>query len=125
MVGGPAALLERVLNAHATTGVVTPGRSLGTVGAITLLSLSAIILLPRQFHVTVVENKNESEIRRAAWLFPAYLVLINLFVVPVAIAGMLTFSSGTIDSDIYLLALPLSSGSEFLAPVPSILCLPP
>ena len=57
----------------------------------TLLSLFAILLLPRQFHVAVVENNNEGEIRRAAWLFPLYLVLINLFVVPIAIAGLLTF----------------------------------
>ena len=55
----------------------------------TLLSLFAIVLLPRQFHVTVVENNNEDEIRRAAWLFPLYLVLINLFVVPIALAGLL------------------------------------
>jgi len=56
----------------------------------TLLSLFAIILLPRQFHVTVVENNNEAEIKRASWLFPLYLVLINLFVVPIALAGLLT-----------------------------------
>ena len=57
----------------------------------TLLSFFAIILLPRQFHVTVVENHDEAEVRRAAWMFPIYLVLINLFVVPIAIAGLLTF----------------------------------
>ena len=115
MFEGPVALFAKALQRPDTTAVLTTGTSLGTMGAITLLSLSAIILLPRQFHVTVVENKNESEIRGAAWLFPAYLVLINLFVVPVAIAGMLTFSPGTIDSDMYVLALPISAGSEFLA----------
>jgi len=112
---GPVALFAKALQRPDTTAVLTTGTSLGTMGAITLLSLSAIILLPRQFHVTVVENKNESEIRGAAWLFPVYLVLINLFVVPVAIAGMLTFSPGTVDSDMYVLALPISAGSEFLA----------
>jgi Na+/proline symporter/signal transduction histidine kinase/ActR/RegA family two-component response regulator len=115
MFEGPVALFAKALQRPDTTAVLTTGTSLGTMGAITLLSLSAIILLPRQFHVTVVENKNESEIRRAAWLFPVYLVLINLFVMPVAIAGMLTFSPGTIDSDMYVLALPISAGSEFLA----------
>ena len=59
--------------------------------AMTMLSFFAIVLLPRQFHVTVVENHQESEIRRAAWLFPLYLVLINLFVMPIALAGLLTF----------------------------------
>ena len=115
MFDGPVALFAKALERPDTTAVLTTGTSLGTMGAITLLSLSAIILLPRQFHVTVVENKNESEIRGAAWLFPAYLVLINLFVMPVAIAGMLTFSPGTVDSDMYVLALPISAGSEFLA----------
>ena len=66
-------------------------RAFDTLIATTLLSFFAIILLPRQFHVAVVENHNEGEIKRAAWLFPLYLVLINLFVVPIALAGLLTF----------------------------------
>ena len=74
----------------------------------------AIILLPRQFHVAVVENNNEGEIKRAAWLFPLYLVLINLFVVPIALAGLLTFPAGTVDSDMFVLALPLQTGSNIL-----------
>src|SRR5579871_1381053 len=115
MFDGPAALVAKALERPDTTAILTGSTSVGTMAAMTLLSLSAIILLPRQFHVTVVENNNESEIRRAAWLFPTYLVLINLFVVPVAIAGMLTFAPGSVDSDMYVLALPISAGSEFLA----------
>src|SRR5215813_7583859 len=115
MFDGPVALFAEALERPDTTAVLTAGTSFGTMGAMTLLSLAAIILLPRQFHVTVVENKNESEIRRASLLFPVYLFLINLFVVPVAIAGMLTFSPGTVDSDMYVLALPISAGAEVLA----------
>jgi Na+/proline symporter/signal transduction histidine kinase/CheY-like chemotaxis protein len=114
MFDGPVALFTKALERPDTAAVLTTGTSFGTMGAMTLLSLCAIILLPRQFHVAVVENKNESEIRRAAWLFPVYLLLINLFVMPVAVAGMLTFAPGTIDSDMYVLALPISAGSEFL-----------
>ena len=80
----------------------------------TLLSFFAIMLLPRQFHVTVVENHNEAEVRRAAWMFPVYLVLINLFVIPIAVAGMLKFGDGHVDSDMFVLALPLAGGSELL-----------
>jgi signal transduction histidine kinase len=69
--------------------------------------------LPRQFHVAVVENNNEGEIKRAVWLYPLYLVLINLFVVPIALAGLLTFPAGKIDSDMFVLALPLENGSIF------------
>jgi len=62
-----------------------------------------------------VENHSEAEIRRASWLFPIYLVLINLFVIPIAIAGLLTFAPESVDSDMFVLALPLSAGSEILA----------
>ena len=76
----------------------------------TLLSASAILLLPRQFHVTVVENVDKRDIRKAATLFPLYLVLINLFVVPLAIAGLTLFPDGAIDRDLTVLALPLERG---------------
>ena len=80
----------------------------------TVLSLFAILLLPRQFHVGVVENHSEAEIRRAAWLFPLYLVLINLFVVPIATAGLLSFPADA-DGDMFVLALPLKAHSEIFA----------
>jgi Na+/proline symporter/signal transduction histidine kinase/CheY-like chemotaxis protein len=115
MFPGPAALFSAALKHPGAAAVLTSGTSAGKMAAMTLLSVCSIILLPRQFYVAVVENKDESEIRRAAWLFPAYLVLINLFVMPVAIAGLLTFPPGMVDSDMYVLALPISAGSELLA----------
>ncbi|MDP2409376.1 MAG: hybrid sensor histidine kinase/response regulator [Pseudolabrys sp.] len=114
MFGGPGALFEAARNHTATAGVFSYESPLDTLLITTLLSFVAIILLPRQFHVAVVENNNEGEIKRAAWLFPLYLVLINLFVVPIALAGMMTFPAGTVDSDMYVLALPLHSGSSVL-----------
>jgi Na+/proline symporter/signal transduction histidine kinase len=81
----------------------------------TLLSAFAIVLLPRQFHVAVVENHSQRGIRTAAWLFPAYLVLINLFVAPLAIAGLAAFPDGSINRDLTVLALPLSAGAHGLA----------
>ncbi|HWJ99507.1 MAG TPA: hybrid sensor histidine kinase/response regulator [Xanthobacteraceae bacterium] len=93
----------------------TRGIDVGNWLTMTLLSFVCILLLPRQFHVSVVENHNPAEIRRAAWLFPLYLVLINLFVVPIAIAGLYTFEPGTIDGDMFVLALPLNSQSGALA----------
>ena len=83
--------------------------------ATTLLSACAILLLPRQFHVTIVENREARDVRTAAWLFPAYLVAINLFVAPLAIAGLATFADGAIDRDLTVLALPLSAGARGLA----------
>lgn len=80
----------------------------------TLLSGFAILLLPRQFHVTVVENREIRDVRAAAWVFPLYLVLINLFVVPLAIGGLALLPSGTIDRDLTVLALPLQAKSGML-----------
>jgi Na+/proline symporter/signal transduction histidine kinase len=84
-------------------------------GVTTLLSAFAIVLLPRQFHVTVVENHDQRGIRAAAWLFPTYLVLINLFVAPLAIAGLKVFPDGSINRDLTVLALPLNAGAHGVA----------
>ena len=89
-------------------------------GVTTLLSAFAIVLLPRQFHVAVVENHDQRDIRTAAWLFPVYLVLINLFVAPLAIAGLKMFPSGGIDRDLTVLALPLAAGARGVALVTMI-----
>src|SRR5262249_12874730 len=93
MVGGPAALLAQALDRPNTAAVLTRAPQLASFCAMTLLSLFAIVLLPRQFHVTVVENHSESEIRRASWLVPLYLVLINLVVLPMSRAALMTFSA--------------------------------
>ena len=115
MFDGPAALFARAIEHPQAGAILARAPNFGTFAVMTLLSLFAILLLPRQFHVAVVENNNEDEIRRAAWLFPLYLVLINLFVVPIAIAGLLTFTPDKVDSDMYVLALPLVAGSDVLA----------
>ena len=114
MFDGPGALLDAARQHPATAAMFAREPPFDTLVATTLLSFVAIILLPRQFHVAVVENNNEAEIKRARWLFPLYLVLINLFVVPIAIAGLLTFPPGSVDSDMFVLALPLQTGSNVL-----------
>ena len=73
-----------------------------------------MICLPRQFQVTVVENTSESQIRTASWLFPLYLLLITLFVVPIALAGLRLLPAGS-DPDLYVLTLPLSAEQDTLA----------
>ncbi|SOC46192.1 Na+/proline symporter [Rhizobium subbaraonis] len=78
-----------------------------------VLSAFAIVMLPRQFHVTVVENRTDGELRTAGLLFPLYLLAINLFVLPVAIGGLIAFQ-GLGDSDLYVLALPLAQGQPLL-----------
>src|SRR6204780_97904 len=115
MFHGPFALFARALDLPHPSAVLTRAPQLASFCAMTTLSLFAIVLLPRQFHVMVVENHSEAEIRRAAWLFPAYLVLINLFVLPIAVAGLMTFPAGRIDGDMFVVALPLAAHSEAIA----------
>jgi len=109
---GPFDLFAKAIARSDTAAVLTREPQIALLLSMTFLSACAIILLPRQFHVTVVENHNEDEIRLATWLFPLYLVLINLFVAPIAIAGMMTFPRGTVDGDMYVLALPLYANSS-------------
>ncbi len=111
IMGGIGPLLVRAAADAQIVDLFSRGFSGGTWMTITLLSATCIILLPRQFHVMVVENNTPEEVRRASWLFPLYLVLINLFVVPVAIAGLLIFGQGGTDADMYLLSVPLSQGA--------------
>ena len=112
MFDGPLALVSEAMQRPSTATIFSREPRIDTLIAMTLLSFVAFIMLPRQFHVAVVENNNEDEIKRAVWLYPVYLVLINLFVVPIALAGLLTFPAGKVDSDMFVLALPLQSGSS-------------
>ena len=83
--------------------------------ALTLLSMLSVIFLPRQFQMMVVENVAEAHLKRAAWVFPLYLLLINLFVLPIALGGLLHFGSGKMDADSFVLSLPLALGQPGLA----------
>ncbi|HEY7581792.1 MAG TPA: histidine kinase, partial [Acetobacteraceae bacterium] len=110
--GGIGPFLERAAANAEVQRLFASELNVGFWFTVTFLSFVCIVLLPRQFHVTVVENNSETEVRRAAWLFPVYLVLINLFVVPIAAAGLMTLSDGVVPADMYVLGLPIAVGSE-------------
>src|SRR5690606_10965821 len=74
----------------------------------------AMFILPHQFHIAVVECRDERDVRTARWQFPLYLLLIALPVLPLAHAGEALLGS-SVPSDLYVLALPLSQGAEGLA----------
>jgi Na+/proline symporter/nitrogen-specific signal transduction histidine kinase len=80
-----------------------------------LLSLLAFWFLPRQFHVGIVENVDERHLRTSAWLLPLYLLVINFFVLPIALAGRLAPATAGVSGDSYVLALPLAAGRTGLA----------
>jgi Na+/proline symporter/nitrogen-specific signal transduction histidine kinase len=83
--------------------------------AISLLAGLAVICLPRQFQMAVVENSDERHIKRAMWAFPLYLLAINLFVVPIAVAGVLQFRGAGVDADTFVLTLPMAFQQPGLA----------
>ena len=78
------------------------------------LSMMAIMFLPRQFHMAVVENYDTEHVRKAAWLFPLYLLLINIFVLPVALGGLLLGGSPH-NADTFVLSIPMEQGRNYLA----------
>ncbi len=114
LYGGPLDLVRAITEAPEVAAIFEQPVNYGNWMVMIILSSFAIMLLPRQFHVLVTENNSESEIRRAAWLFPIYLILINLFVVPIAAAGLLRFGQD-INPDTYVLALPIDAGHPWLA----------
>jgi len=115
MVGGIGSLVEAAAGTPRIAALFEGGLDGGRWITMTLLSTFAILLLPRQFHVAVVENAHRGDVRRAAWLFPAYLVAINLFVVPIAIAGLLLLTPGSADGDTFVLALPVLAQNPWIA----------
>ena len=83
--------------------------------ALTLLAMLSVIFLPRQFQIMVVENVDEKHLKRAAWVFPLYLLLINLFVLPIALGGLIYFGSAPVNAETFVLSLPLAHGQNMLA----------
>jgi Na+/proline symporter/signal transduction histidine kinase len=82
---------------------------------LTILSMTAIMFLPRQFQVAVIENVDEKHLSKAIWLFPLYMLAINVFVLPIAFGGLLRFPDGTVDADTFVLTLPMAEKHEWLA----------
>jgi len=83
--------------------------------SLTFISMAAFLFLPRQFQMLVVENTDERHLRTASWLFPLYLLVINLFVLPIALGGLLEFKGQDVDADTFVLALPMFERQPELA----------
>ncbi|MCG6358639.1 hybrid sensor histidine kinase/response regulator [Vibrio fluvialis] len=79
----------------------------------TVLTMIAIICLPRQFHTMVVENERAQDLHTARWLFPIYLILMGLFVLPIAWVGQ-SLLGGT-SPDTFVISVPMSVGAEDIA----------
>jgi len=115
MFGGIGDLASRVAASPPLSRLFLDGVDGTAWLTMTGLAVVAVLCLPRQFHVTIVENVNEADLKMAAWLFPIYLVAINVFVVPISVAGLAVFRGGAVDADMFVLALPMSAGQSTIA----------
>ena len=119
MFNGPADIFGQALRQPQLAALTTPfGGAAGNYVSwiwLTILSMLAIMFLPRQFQIAVVENVDEKHLNKAVWLFPVYMLAINLFVLPIAFGGLLHFPEGNINADTFVLTLPMSHKQEWLA----------
>ncbi len=86
----------------------------GDLTVLTIVSMSAYFCLPRQFHVSVVENEQVEHFNIARWIFPGYLLLMALFVLPIALTGEELLAPG-VGPDTYVISLPMGLGNYGLA----------
>ncbi|MGB8813509.1 MAG: sodium:solute symporter, partial [Paracoccaceae bacterium] len=107
---GPADMIARIDRSAIADWQLQPSRWVG----LTFLSAAAVMTLPRMFQVLVVENADERHLATASWAFPLYLMLMSLFVVPIAVMGLELMPAGA-NPDLFVLTLPLSQGQGGLA----------
>lgn len=107
--GGPSAVAQRIEAVDVPAWTLDPSRWTTLI----LLSAAAVITLPRMFHVIVIENLDEQHLARASWAFPAYLFLMSLFILPIAVVGMQRLPAT--NPDMLVLTLPLAEGQGGLA----------
>ncbi len=110
LADGIGPMMQRIDASPIGTWQVQPGRW----AAITFLSAAAFVCLPRMFQVMVVENDDERHLQTAAWAFPLYMLLMSLFVVPIAVVGLDLMPAGE-NPDLFVLTVPLSQGRNGLA----------
>lgn len=107
---GPQDMAARISRSTLADWQLVPERWLGLMA----ISAAAVISLPRMFHVLVVEGGDEGSLARASWAFPAYLMLMSLFIVPIAVMGLERMPTGA-NPDMFVLTLPLAEGQGALA----------
>jgi PAS domain S-box-containing protein len=111
---GPVALVDAARANEAVAALYSHSSFDQEFIAHTVLAMLAILCLPRQFHITVVENTSPRDLAMAKWAFPLYLAVFTAFVVPIAVAGTLTQGAGA-DADSFVLTLPLQNGAPGIA----------
>ncbi|MFZ5709732.1 MAG: ATP-binding protein [Pseudomonadota bacterium] len=110
VAGGPGEMLTRIAASPIADWPLRPGRWIG----LTMVAGAAVLSLPRMFQVLVVENVDERHLDTAAWAFPLYLMLMSIFVLPIAVTGLTVLPEGS-NPDLYVLTVPLAFDQGKLA----------
>ncbi|HBZ42824.1 MAG TPA: sodium:solute symporter [Maritimibacter sp.] len=110
VAGGTTEIASMIADSPISNWNINPGRWAG----LTFLSAAAFLTLPRMFQVLVVENVDERQLATASWAFPTYLMLMSLFVVPIAVAGLNVLPPDA-NPDLFVLTLPLHYNQQGLA----------
>jgi len=112
IAGGPTEILQQIDASPISKWQQDGSRWIGLI----FVSGAAFICLPRMFQVLVVENVDERHLNIAGWAFPTYMLLMSLFVVPIAVVGLAVMPAGS-NPDLFVLTVPLSQGRDGLAMV--------
>lgn len=80
----------------------------------TLMAAAAVICLPRQFHVAIVDNLRLDHLKTARWLFPLYLSITALTIPVISFIGQSLFGQTNLEPDTYVLNIAVLSQSIFL-----------
>lgn len=114
ILGGPGRAISLATSDPAFSRLLTIDLTNPTWISNTLIAAFAFLCLPHMFHVAVVENERPADTRRAAWLFPAYLAIFSIFMLPIAVTGLVTFGS-SVNPDSFMVNLPLADGATAMA----------
>ncbi|OKO76513.1 PAS domain-containing hybrid sensor histidine kinase/response regulator [Bradyrhizobium sp. AS23.2] len=112
--GGPAALLSQFQSDPQLAGILTFDPTQPVWPSTIIISAIAFLCLPQAFHVAVVENESPSHTRTAAWLYPTYLALFSLLILPIAAAGLTRFGA-MMDADTYVISLPIAADASTIS----------
>ena len=110
VAGGLPEMAERINESRIADWELNPARWAGLI----FLSAAAFLTLPRMFQVMVVENASDRNLSTASWAFPLYLMLMSLFVLPIAVVGLELLPAGA-NPDLFVVTVPLSLGENQLA----------
>jgi len=110
VAGGPSEIMAQIEKSPIDVWELRPDRWMTLI----FIAAAAFICLPRMFHVMVVENEDEGHLATASWAFPLYLLLISLFVLPIAVTGLSVLPEGS-NPDLFVLTVPLALDQGGLA----------